>query len=267
MTFASMIAALSLYPWNLGVNFVHIIGTSSATHHYSANGAYIVLDRRDKDLLLFGYEKLNIRYTGVDFVQELAMVRTSDWLWRSFRPGIVAASLTSNDVDGGECVGLRVDGDVWRIGYSASHQTGHWRWYDWATAGQTGEAIHQSDLQLRYNFDFVSLTANSILSNSPSLNLQYGTMTCSWHPWTILDLSLQYGQGDSRFQTDWTALTVDNNPDNLTKNWKAKVAFTPLPQAGITAAWVKKFYSSTDPASPTGSYSVNFWVAGLQIRI
>lgn len=267
MTFASAIAALSLYPWNLGLNYAGTIGTSSTAHHYTAHGAYVVLDRRDQDLFVFGYEKLNIRFTGVDYSQNLAMVRTSTWLGRAFRPGVLLGNLSSNGIDGGNCLGVRLDGDVWKIGYTASHQAGEWRVFDWKTYVQSRLSLHQSDFQLRYNFAAVTFSANYILSSTTEKQSKYGMIGCNWHPVPMFDLALQVGQGRSRIQTDWYALTLDNNPDDLTRNFKVRALFLPLPQIGISTTWVKKYYAPVSANVPWKRYSASFWVAGLQLRV
>ncbi len=267
MILAAGLAALSLYPWNLGINVVHTWGMSSDSRRYSANGAYVVLDRREKDLIAIGYEELGIKFPEGEYVQRSTLARTSTWVSQKFRPGLIAGWLASNDLDGGQYLGLRVDGEAGRLIYTVSQNYGEWVWYDWAQYDTTRRPIRQSNLALHYVFQSFSFSAEYILTTLNKTSLQLGAIGCDWYPTGNFDLNLQFGRGRSRFQADWTALTLDNNPDDLTQYWKAKCFYRLIPQISLTGCWVKKFYAPTEANNPRGKYSAEFWVAGIQVRI
>jgi hypothetical protein len=264
---AAILSALAIYPWNLSAGGYYATGQYSTGADYTSRSAYLALDRRRRDLLTVGVEESRITTSNVSYRQQSLQARTSLHVHDVFSPGLIAGWLSSNDVDGGQMLGVRLDGELPWVGYTLLHHYGEWALNNYETGKTERTRIRQSELDLWRSWNSFWVTARYRQTHPDGRTLSFMSLALGFKPIARLSCEVEYGRGSGLFLTDWNSLTVDNSRDKIRNEARVMLHGSPIEGITLSLGYVRKSYLSELPNQPSVSYSLSLWVGGLTIRI
>lgn len=269
MKLIELLAALSLYPWNLGVGGYYTYATFRDNMEYRGQTAVVSLDRKNKDLLLFKLEHYTIDGGNDQFEQFNYIARGEWWADSRFRPGIFAWFPRNDMTESNEYyLGGTLAGDFDFGGYQLSliRKNG-------AEPGPYNRN-RQNNMYKSYQYDVsfhkwfgphrirAGITVADQLGKTYFL-YRFGTLSTVSRRITIF---LNYATGESRYNVQPFDVSVHDSQDILKAEYVAGATLRISPNLYTYISYIRLDMEAVFPQFQWPE-TKQYYTAGLKVRL
>ncbi len=265
MRLIELLAALSIYPWNLGAGGYYTYGTFRDDLVYHGQSAIVTLDRKNKDLLEFKFEDFTIDGDGRSFEQTNYIARAAWWADKRCRPGAFLWIPHTDFKSDEYYLGGTLEGDFSFGGYrlAMTHKHGQ----DFGTFGPVQRFdAKQYDVSLHKWFGphrfQVGVTHVSLNEENYYL-LRLATLSLLSNQTVVF---LEYSTGESRYYVEPFDLAVHDSEEILKAQYVAGFTYRFFTNLSGYASYIRVDMESAFPGFMWPE-TKQYYTVGLQVRI
>lgn len=254
-----------LYPWNGNLGAYSTWGTYSNGSSHQSQSLYVGFDRRNRDAIIFGYERVTEKTDRQSFTQTFYYGRGVAELTSHFRVAGFTGYAPFSDQKNFLLAGLQgtatwqpVTVGLWwaRPFFGRQHNSERNWMFD----------QKQVEAGFGFRFGWFSLVGAIHLTDRSSDQLVYYTLATRGVFRKKLLFHLRYGTGKKQLDFDPEWMVMDLNEDIVRSSREVRLQYRFSPRIYSAVSYVNKEYDPVSAGRDEWAYTASYYTIGVKVR-